>query len=107
MVSLHTHSYYSLLEGTIPVEELVAFAKKSGSRYASLTDTNAMYGLIQFAAAAAEQNIKPLLGVWIDDPEDKKLNAVFIAKNNEGYSNNYIKKTKGRFFPSRNIQPAA
>ena len=86
MLSLHTHSYYSLLEGTIPVEELVAFAKKSGSRYASLTDTNAMYGLIQFAAAAAEQNIKPLLGVWIDDPKDKKLNAVFIAKNNEGYS---------------------
>jgi DNA polymerase III alpha subunit len=86
MFTLHAHSFYSLLEGTIPVDELVAFAKKSGSRYAALTDTNAMYGLIQFAKAAAEQNIKPLLGAWIDDPNDKKLNAVFIAKNNEGYS---------------------
>lgn len=86
MFTLHAHSYYSLLEGTIPVDELAAFAKKSGSRYAALTDTNAMYGLIQFAKAAAEQNIKPLLGVWIDDPQNKSLNAAFIAKNNEGYS---------------------
>jgi DNA polymerase III alpha subunit len=86
MFTLHAHSYYSLLEGTIPVDELAAFAKKSGSRYAALTDTNAMYGLIQFAKAAAEQNIKPLLGAWIDDPKDKNLNAAFIAKNNEGYS---------------------
>jgi DNA polymerase III alpha subunit len=72
MFTLHAHSFYSLLEGTIPVDELVAFAKKSGSRYAALTDTNAMYGLIQFAKVAAEQNIKPLLGAWIDDPKDKK-----------------------------------
>ncbi len=86
MFTLHAHSNFSLLEGTIPVDELVSFAKKSGSTYAALTDTNAMYGLIKFVKAAAEQNIKPLLGAWIDDPTDKNLNAVFIAKNNEGYS---------------------
>ena len=86
MFTLHAHSNYSLLEGTIPIDELVSFAKKSGSRYVSLTDTNAMYGLIQFAKAANEQGIKPILGVWLDDPNDKSLNAIFLAKNNEGYS---------------------
>jgi DNA polymerase III alpha subunit len=86
MFTLHAHSNYSLLEGTIPIEELVMFAKKSGSQFAALTDTNAMYGLIQFYKIAKDNNIKPLLGAWIDDPKDKNLNAVFIAKNNDGYA---------------------
>lgn len=86
MFTLRAHSNYSLLEGTIPVDELVTFAKKSGSQFVALTDTNAMYGLIQFYKIAKESNIKPLLGAFIDDPRNKNLSAVFIAKNNEGYS---------------------
>ncbi len=86
MFTLHAHSNYSLLEGTIPVEDLVSFAKRSGSTYVALTDTNAMYGLIQFSKICAEHNIKAILGAYIDDPNDKNLHAVFIAKNNEGYS---------------------
>lgn len=86
MTSLHIHSNYSLLEGTIPIEELISFAKKDGNNYVALTDTNAMYGLIQFAKLAREENIKPILGSLIDDPADKNLSAIFIAKNNIGYS---------------------
>lgn len=86
MITLHAHSNYSLLEGTIPIEELISFAKKDGNRYVVLTDTNAMYGLIQFAKIAHEENIKPILGALIDDPEDKNLSAIFLAKNNIGYS---------------------
>jgi len=86
MFTLHTHSNYSLLQSTIKIDELVSFAKKSGSAYVALTDTNAMNGLIQFVKAAQENNIKPVLGALIDDPKDKTLNAIFIAKNNEGYA---------------------
>jgi DNA polymerase III alpha subunit len=86
MFTLHAHSNYSLLEGTIPIQELVSFAKQEGSSYAALTDTNAMYGLIQFAKICGELNIKPVLGAYIDDPNNKNLHAVFLAKNNEGYS---------------------
>ncbi|MDZ7767189.1 MAG: PHP domain-containing protein [Melioribacteraceae bacterium] len=86
MITLHAHSNYSLLKGTIPIEELISFAKKNGSRYVALTDTNAMYGLIQFAKLAQEENIKPVLGALIDDPSDENLNAIFLAKNNKGYS---------------------
>jgi len=45
-----------------------------------------MYGLIQFAKIAQEENLKPILGALIDDPEDKNLSAIFLAKNNTGYS---------------------
>ncbi len=86
MFTLHAHSFYSLLEGTIPVEELVIFAKKNNSQFVALTDTNAMYGLIQFAKIAQEHNIKPLLGVRIDDPKHPGLASIFIAKNNDGYA---------------------
>jgi len=86
MFTLHAHSNYSLLNGTIRIAELVSFAKKAGSSYAALTDTNSMYGLIQFAKECSAQNIKPVLGSFIDDPKEKSLSAVFIAKNNEGYS---------------------
>lgn len=86
MFTLHAHSNYSLLQGTIPIEELVSFAKRSGSTFAALTDTNAMYGLIQLVKVCKEQNIKPILGAYIDDPKKDELDAIFIAKNNAGYS---------------------
>ncbi len=83
MFSLHVHSNYSLLEGTITIEALVQFAKQAGSVYASLTDTNSMYGLIKFVKIAKSENIKPILGTVIDDGEEK---VVLLAKNNTGYS---------------------
>lgn len=86
MLTLHAHSNYSLLEGTIQIEDLVDFAAACGSNFVSLTDTNSMYGLIQFAKIAAEKNINPLLGAYIDDPHDKNISAFFIAKNKAGYS---------------------
>lgn len=86
MLSLHTHSNYSLLQGTIPVDVLVATARKFGSDYVSLTDNNGMYGLIQFTKIANEEKIKPILGSLIDDPKCEKLNAIFLARNRIGYS---------------------
>ena len=86
MITPHVHSYYSFLEGTISVEELVAFAKRNNCGYVFLTDTNAMYGLVRLAKLAQEENIKPVLGAFIDDPNDKNLSVILFAKNNDGYS---------------------
>ncbi|MCX6149606.1 MAG: PHP domain-containing protein [Ignavibacteriales bacterium] len=86
MLSLHNHSNYSLLRGTIPLDKIIGFAKASNSQYVALTDTNNMCGLIQFAKKAEEEKIKPILGALIDDPKDSELKAVFLARNNSGYS---------------------
>ncbi len=86
MFTLHAHSNYSLLESTISVSDLISFAKNSGSNYVALTDTNSMAGLIQFAKEAEENNIKPVLGSFIDDPAAENMTAIFLAKNNSGYS---------------------
>jgi DNA polymerase III alpha subunit len=86
MIPLHVHSNYSLLKGTLTLDGLVSSAKESGLKSLSLTDLNSMSGLIQFAKKCNEEKIKPILGAEIDDPKETNLSAVFLAKNNKGYS---------------------
>jgi DNA polymerase III alpha subunit len=86
MVPLHVHSFYTLMKGTLSIEKLIENAKKYNLKSLALTDSNGMYGLIKFYKLAEENNIKPILGSFIDDPNDPSLNAVLLAKNFEGYS---------------------
>ena len=86
MFTLHAHSTFSLLIGTIPYERIIELAIESGSNYAVLTDTNRMNGLIQFAKLAEEMEIKPILGAEIIDPQNEFLSLILLAKNNKGYS---------------------
>ncbi len=85
MIPLHVHSNYSLLKGTSRIEELIDEAKKNHLSSLALTDTNGMYGLIQFAKASLENGIKPILGCLIDQPDDESIYAILLAKNNKGY----------------------
>ena len=83
---INVHSNYSLLQGTIPVESLIQFAKNRKLTSLALTDTNGIYGSIKFAKLAQQENIKPVIGATITDLKDENLSATLIAKNNEGYS---------------------
>ncbi|HMN47618.1 MAG TPA: PHP domain-containing protein [Ignavibacteriaceae bacterium] len=86
MNPLHIHSNYSLLEGVITIDEIIDKALSYQLDAVALTDTNAMYGLVSFYKKAKEKNIKPILGAYIDEPGNKNIYAVFLAKNFNGYS---------------------
>jgi DNA polymerase III alpha subunit len=86
MFALHVHSNYSLLEGVITIDEIIDKAVNYHLDAVALTDTNAMYGLVSFYKKAKEKGIKPILGTYIDEPSDKNIYAVFLAKNFDGYS---------------------
>lgn len=86
MFTLHAHSTYSFLTGTIPFERLIELAINCGSSYVALTDTNKMNGLIQFAKLAQEKGIKSILGAEITDPSNENQSLILLAKNNKGYS---------------------
>ncbi|MGB5530368.1 MAG: PHP domain-containing protein [Ignavibacteriaceae bacterium] len=86
MIPLHVHSNNTFLNGTIPVEKIVQRAKEYQLSAISLTDTNSMHGVVQFAKHAAQKKIKPIIGSLIDNPENAKEYIVLIAKNNKGYS---------------------
>jgi DNA polymerase III alpha subunit len=86
MIPLHVHSNYSLLQGAVTIDNLVTKAKEYNLPALALTDTNGMYGLIPFAKKSLENGIKPILGAYIDDPKNSKINCLVLAKNNDGYS---------------------
>ncbi|MBA4250866.1 MAG: hypothetical protein C0425_00880 [Chlorobiaceae bacterium] len=86
MISLQTHSYFTLLSGTLSIEKIVSIAVARGDKSAILTDKNGMYGLVKFFQECKNAKLKPILGALIDDPKIKDEEAIFIAKNNEGYS---------------------
>jgi DNA-directed DNA polymerase III PolC len=85
MIPLHLHSNYSFLCGTLRIDDIITVSKKLNLPSVAITDTNGMYGVIQFAKKAEEENIKPIIGTFIDDPTDKNKYAIFLAKNNSGY----------------------
>ena len=86
IVPLHVHSYYSLLEGVISPDDIIDKAVSYNLDAIALTDTNAMHGLIPFYKKANEKGIKPILGTYIDEPSNKKIYTLFLAKNFAGYS---------------------
>ena len=86
MIPLHVHSNYSLLNGVASIEDLIKYAKRDELVSLALSDTNGMYGLIKFTRKCIKEGIKPILGAFIDESENKNINAVLLAKNNEGYS---------------------
>ncbi len=85
MLPIHTHSYYTLLCGTSSIDDLLNRALEYKLNSLTLTDTNGMYGLIEFYKKAKELNIKPILGSLITDANSKNGYAIFLAKNIEGY----------------------
>jgi len=97
-VHVHTHSYYSLLDGLASPEQLLNQAKKLGMKALALTDHGVMYGVVEFYKAAKKVGIKPLLGcevyVALNSRHDRRPNVdqrqyhlVLIAENNTGYHN--------------------
>ncbi len=62
-VHLHAHSEYSLLDGSIKVEDLVRRARELDMPALALTDHGSLFGLIHFYKAARKHRVKPILGM--------------------------------------------
>ena len=84
-VHLHTHSYYSLLDGICTPEELLLGAKKLGMKAIALTDHNGLYGSVEFFQKAQEYGIKAIIGCEVTLSDSSNL--VVLVKNATGYRN--------------------
>ncbi len=81
---LNVHSYYSFLDSTLSIEAIVALAKRQGLPAIALTDRNNLHGAVEFAQAAAEAGIKPIIGTelaW----QGRRL--CLYVENQTGYHN--------------------
>jgi DNA polymerase-3 subunit alpha len=70
-VHLRVHSAYSLLEGALPIKTLIKRALADDQPALAITDTNNLFGALEFSVKAMEAGIQPLIGCQLDiDMED-------------------------------------
>src|SRR4051794_39731377 len=61
-VHLHVHSSYSLLEGALTIGKLAELAKADRQPALALTDTDNMFGALEFSDKLAGSGIQPIVG---------------------------------------------
>ncbi len=61
-VHLHVHSSYSLLEGALTIARLAELANKDRQPALALTDTDNMFGALEFSEKIASAGIQPIIG---------------------------------------------
>ncbi|MBN1225533.1 MAG: PHP domain-containing protein, partial [Deltaproteobacteria bacterium] len=83
-VHLNVHSHYSKGWGIATVEELCGKAQDYGMRGLALTDTNGLYGMIDFINTAEKYNIQPIVGSEIVTKDNR---AILLVKDGFGYAN--------------------
>ncbi|MES2263626.1 MAG: DNA polymerase III subunit alpha [Pseudomonadota bacterium] len=88
-VHLRVHSEYSIVDGLVRIDDLVAAAAKDKQAALAVTDLSNLFGMVKFYKTARGKGIKPVVGcdVWItnDDNRDKPSRLLLLAKNRMGY----------------------
>ncbi|NUS21425.1 MAG: DNA polymerase III subunit alpha, partial [Mesorhizobium sp.] len=65
-IHLRVHSAYSLLEGALQLGAIVGHAVKDEAPAIAVTDTNNLFGALEFAQKAVKDGIQPIIGCQID-----------------------------------------
>ncbi len=72
-VHLRVHSAYSLLEGALPIPRIAKLCAKHAFPAVALTDTNNMFGALEFSEKLSKDGIQPIVGVTLAiDFEDRE-----------------------------------
>ena len=99
-VHLHVHSSYSLLEGAMTIATLAKMAAADGQPALALTDTDNLFGGLEFSEKLAGSGLQPIVGVQLsidfaDEGEGGRKPAqlqrlphiVLLAMDEAGYGN--------------------
>ena len=98
-VHLHVHTQYSLLDGTIRLEDLLRKAKEYQMPAIAMTDHGNMFGAISFYQQAYKQGIKPIIGCELylaprsrfdkngHHAGESARHLLVLVKNIQGYKN--------------------
>jgi DNA polymerase-3 subunit alpha len=99
-VHLHVHSSYSLLEGALTIPVLAKLAQADGMPALALTDSNNLFGALEFSEKLSGAGIQPIAGLQLTvefEPPDPTVrqplgpralpHIVLLAANAEGYGN--------------------
>ena len=85
-VHLHLHSAYSLAEGAIRTKDIVELCHQYNMPAAAVTDTNNLFGALEFAQAASKQGVQPIIGCQVDVGHEYHQ-LVLLCQSEAGYRN--------------------
>ena len=98
-VHLHVHTQYSLLDGTIRLDDLFKKAREYKMPAVAMTDHGNMFGAIDFYQRAYKNGIKPIIGCELYVAPDSRFikragsmgetsrHLLVLVKNIQGYKN--------------------
>jgi len=98
-VHLHVHTQYSLLDGTIRLDDLFQKSKEYHMPAVAITDHGNLYGTIDFYKHAYKYGIKPIIGCELYVAPKSRFDKtghgigeianhlIVLAKNMQGYKN--------------------
>ena len=99
-VHLRVHTAYSLSEGAIRVGELVRMCREHRMPAVAMTDTNNLFGGLEFSSACAGAGVQPIIGCQIAvvreaageggpavHPDGDSDNLILLVQNDAGYRN--------------------
>jgi DNA polymerase-3 subunit alpha len=94
-VHLRTHTEYSVVDGTLRIDDAAAAAKADSQAALAITDLSNLFGAVKFYKACRGKGVKPIIGVDVylepDPPvsgSDKQASRLMLlAQDRTGYLN--------------------
>jgi len=92
-VHLRLHSEYSVVDGTLRIDDVTAAARADGQVALALSDLNNLFGAVKFYKACRAQGVKPLMAVdlWLeplpDAPDKQPSRLLLLVQDSQGYLN--------------------
>ncbi|HJV72559.1 DNA polymerase III subunit alpha [Ideonella sp.] len=108
-VHLRTHTEFSVVDGTLRVDDVAAEAAADGQVALGITDLANMFGAVKFYKACRGKGVKPLLGadLWLEPADaavDKGASRLLVlVQSRQGYLN--LSELLARAW-TRNVQRA-
>jgi DNA polymerase-3 subunit alpha len=94
-IHLRLRSPYSLLEGALRIPKVAALCREHGMPAAAITDTNNLFGALEFSEVLAGQGVQPLIGCTLSvrlaevrpgERAEADGTLVLLAQDETGYS---------------------
>ena len=90
-VHLRTHTEFSVVDGTLRIDDAVAAAAADGQGALAITDLANLFGAIKFYSAARQCGVKPIIGadLWLEPEGGEKAASrlLVLVRNRQGYLN--------------------
>ena len=93
-VHLRAHTEYSVVDGTLRIDDLVAAAAADGQGAFAVTDLSNVFGAVKFYTAARKAGVKPILGAELVLESEKGAGGelaggrvVVLVQDRQGYAN--------------------